>query len=248
VANGSSTTVGSSAVLASTPSTESSAEPSSSSTVAPGVSRLLSCGTGLAFPPDALSGPIVPIDDSDPVIGALRDAAPSVGWPTGPLRVLARSDSLALVAEGYADDVDRGLGIAPFTKWEVAYRDGAWRYAGHGSCRLFAFIDGYLGAAWELDPTATPPEPGTTELAVLVHDQYCTSSRPERIIEPTIAYLADRVEIAITTKKPIGASVCSAVAPTRYVVTLREPLGGRQLIDSGREQMGPPDPPPWAGE
>jgi hypothetical protein len=208
--------------------------------------RLVSCGHEPPFPPDAVNGPLVELDDPDPLMAALREAGPRVGWATGPLRILARTDRYALIAEAYPPDAQLPSGVAPFNAWRLEYRDGAWHHAGNGSCRWFAWVDGMMASPWELDPALPPPGSDDAEVEVLVHEIACASGRSAagRVRPPHIVYGASTIEIAITVTPAEGGQTCPGNPPTPFLITLSERLGNRQLLDSGRQPIAPPGPPP----
>lgn len=226
-----------------------------SAATAPGVTgrRLLTCGGGLPFEPAALNGPLVQADDADPAVAALREGRLQHPGPIGELRLLARTDNQALLAETVAaappplspSPSEPGAQVPYFTVWNVTKEDGTWRVTGGGSCSLGAFIDGLRADPWELDPAAAPPGPESRAIAVLVHVRYCTSgqSSTDRIRPPQIVYGTTTVEIAITTDPPDGPQTCQGSPPTPYVVQLSEALGQRQLLDSGREPISVPSSP-----
>ncbi|MFN0092169.1 MAG: hypothetical protein ACKVWR_18170, partial [Acidimicrobiales bacterium] len=185
-------------------------------------------------------------EDPDPLIVAFRAASPPVSWTPPTLRVLARTDLQAILAESYPPEAQLPIGVAPFTAWQLVYADGAWRMAAHGGCTRFGWIDGLMASPWELDPTQPAPGPGSTELAVLVHAHHCASGQlaTGRVRPPHIVYGESTVEIAITVTPPTGAQTCAGSPPTPFTVHLDQPLGARQLLDSGREPIAAPGP-PW---
>lgn len=211
----------------------------------PAAERLLSCGGGLPFPPAAITGPVLAHDD--PLFAAYKAFVGSGSRESGVLRLLARNDTEALLSEEYPPGMEPDVGFAPFNFWRFVAEGNDWSYAGNGNCKLQAVVDGRRADLWELDPALPAPTPESTTVHVLVHEQQCASGRPAtgRIRPPTIAYHADRVEIAITTDRAPGGQDCQSNPATPYEVELSEPLGERQLLDAGREPIAPPTPIGW---
>lgn len=219
-----------------------SAVSSTVASAAPAV-RLLSCGSG---PPFARAA----IEEPDPAmftaaeVESVRRFAQEHGQPVGELWLLARDDDGALVADRGASEVSPEAGFAPFSVWTLHRVGDGMVPLGFGGCRLSAMVDGLVASRWELDPKAPPPGPFTTQLPVVVHESACASGQTAagRIRTPSVSYGPDAVEIAITVTPPTGSQDCSSNPPTPYVVELREPLGDRQILDSGREPISPPGP------
>jgi hypothetical protein len=100
----------------------------------------------------------------------------------------------------------------------------AWKVMDH-------FRDQPEAARWRLENTAAVA-PASTKIPVLVMESACASGQfaTGRIVT-SIAYSPDAVTIDIRVRPLGGAQTCQGVT-TPYVVTLREPLGTRQLKDA----------------
>ena len=113
-----------------------------------------------------------------------------------------------------------------------AFQAEGWFVASYGSCSLRTVPPaGYGSAYWTLDPTP-PPTPG---LHILVSEWTCHGTEPTAVdrIRAAVRYERDAIVVTVTVKLPEGAQECPLPPPTPYVVDLREPVGGRAILDGG---------------
>lgn len=205
--------------------------------------RLIMCGGfGLAFPPAALTAPLTPSNDPNVVLegfAAARSPGPSINADPSqrpPLRLLVRQGGRAQVVA----ETPGGEEI-----WLFERSGGAWKgVSSSGSCSFkIAWVPGQGAASlWALDSNVVAPSPEDRSIRVLVDERNCASgaSASDRVREPFIVYTPDAVQIGLTVKPRAGFQTRPGVPPSPYTVKLREPLGNRQLLDYGREPIGPP--------
>jgi len=215
---------------------------------------MISDGGGLPFAPGALAGAPAPLDPLDPAVAALAahlaarpKAKPSrLPWRrtvTAPAtipglegwRLLARTDDEALF----------GRGLPPALMTVAVSKDarrGSWAYAAHSAGRpLRATRDGIRASSWRLDPTREP-EPGETQLRVLVTEQTFAGGQRAtgRVLAPDV--YADEHELVLTmfvTPRP-GYQPGSRNPETPVRVALAEPLGNRRVIDGALMRFAAP--------
>jgi hypothetical protein len=97
-------------------------------------------------------------------------------------------------------------------------------------------------ATWGLAPDSAIG-PDTTEFTAMVTERACASGQTSagRVIGPSVQSTDDAVTLTFRVRPLPGAQECPGNPPTTVVVRLDEPLGGRTLLDGGRE---PPEEPP----
>jgi hypothetical protein len=83
-----------------------------------------------------------------------------------------------------------------------------------------------------LDPD-NPPDPGSSEVHLLVTEVACAGGRPAdgRVTLERLVEHEDRVELVIGVEAPEGDQTCPSNPPTPFTVELDEPLGDRILLD-----------------
>ena len=211
---------------------------------APRVPELISDAGGLAFHPDALGGPLMPLDPRDPAVEMLvawlegragsspphkpqqrfePRPSPSVleGW-----RLIARTDQEALF----------GLGIPPDLVMVAVRRDarrGTWSRADQTAGRpLRVTRDGVRASSWRLDPTYERRSDDTV-LRILVTEQtYAGGKRADgRVLDPQL--YEDEHELILTMfVRPLEGFLMRTPNPETPVrVALSQPVGSRELID-----------------
>jgi hypothetical protein len=87
--------------------------------------------------------------------------------------------------------------------------------------------------------------PETTSFDVLIHEGACSSGRSAegRIPPPTIEYNDNTVHVKFIVYTLPGMQTCPGPPPTPYTVTLREPLGDRELtgnVEVDPQYINPP--------
>jgi hypothetical protein len=98
------------------------------------------------------------------------------------------------------------------------------------------------GATWALAPDASIG-PDTADFTAMVTEQACASGQTSagRVIGPEVEWADDAVTVTFRVRRLAGEQTCPGNPPTPVVIALDEPLGGRTLLDGGRE---PPAQPP----
>jgi hypothetical protein len=95
-------------------------------------------------------------------------------------------------------------------------------------------IEGRVGpAAWWVDPAAPPPAADATTIHALIRERACASGRsPEdRVVAPTIFSSEDAILVSVFVRQPNGPQDCPGNPAVPLAITLREPVGGRRLLD-----------------
>lgn len=212
------------------PTPAASSTPAASPVTDPRVAGAVTCrGADLTFPVAALSR--LPIDElaDDAAAAALRsflgtEAAAELGLPRNAWRVVAAApDRVSFVAEGPSGWVSATVAVDDA---------GIWSFWEGGACDLAAALpDTFAFVSWRLDPDR-PPDPGSTEVAILALELACASGAPprERLQPPIVVETTDAVTIAIVTRKATNAD-CPGNPEFPIVVNLSAPLGGRALFD-----------------
>jgi hypothetical protein len=193
------------------------------------------CGAGGTFTAqDIGEGP----EPSEDILEALRDLRqtmdgamlPEDGWT-----VVSESGSTTTLLA--PQDGRFGFASASFDK-----EGDGWDPAGWGDCTPRLAMLGKSVLRWAFTESSHPPEPGATELAVLVTEVECSSGRKlEGLIEPDITYGNDRIEVVLTAPGGIGGN-CIGTAPTEYTLELDEPVGQREVIDMSVYPVVEPTP------
>jgi hypothetical protein len=188
----------------------------------------LTCGSPLAFPPAALSGPPGAEQADHPAAEALRqllqgDSPPSrPGWR---VVVLSAKHALFLLP---------GLAQEGVSYWNAEFenREGSWTYVRSGQCDLQPFFSGIEPARWDLAP-GEALQANTTTLRVLVTDRGCSSGQsPEgRIVPAAVIYDANSVMVIFGVKPLPGSQTCEPAPAAAVSLELREALGNRELLD-----------------
>lgn len=93
-------------------------------------------------------------------------------------------------------------------------------------------------ATWELDPAFESPSEDASELNILVWEVACSSgsSIAGRVSELQIDYAPDSITVTIRVRQlEDGLQSCPRPPGMPMVVQLAGPIGGRSLIDGGRQ-------------
>jgi hypothetical protein len=233
---------------------------------APRQPQLISDGSGLPFPPAALTGPPSPFDSADPAISALISYLGARGsskrgarmpWKRQPTeaptpeetpaslagwRILVRRDSEVLFAHGAPDQL-----ITVTARREGLRRGWSCAASGAAGSSLRAARDGIRASSWRLDPTL---QDLTSEsmLRILVTEQsFSSGQRAEGRVLPPDIYLDDDelvLTVFVTPRPGFQTGARNPETPVR--VALPRPLGSRQLLDGALIQFTRPDEPPTA--
>jgi hypothetical protein len=112
---------------------------------------------------------------------------------------------------------------------------GRWSWAGSGGCVPVAYDDGRGASSWRRRHPRAPLPPETTRIPIWVHPDFCNSGRDASglILSPLVHYGPREVTVTYFVLEPGGAQTCQGTPPTRVVLVLDEPLGGRRLRDGG---------------
>jgi len=231
--------------------------------------EFVSDGGGLQFQPSALAGAAAALDPADPAVaallGRLRGERPALRLPwkrrapaTGSVtaresaagadaaatlsgwRLLARTDDEALFGRGHPSKL---LTVAV----KRHPRRGEWEILGVTRERpLRAARDGIRASSWRIEPD-DQPDPGATELRILVTEQQRAAGRyaDGRFLEPAL-YLAEQELILTLFVSPVTVMGVQGPNPETPVrIALPVPVGERALIDGALYE---PQDPRAAGE
>jgi hypothetical protein len=116
-----------------------------------------------------------------------------------------------------------------------------WYFATSGGCQLEVFFGaGERRAELYLDP-ARPIRPSDRSVSLHLFELSCSSGQSPagRVLEPKVAYAADRVLVAIAIRARPGPQDCQGVDAYPYTLQLTEPIGSRQLFDAARVPPAP---------
>lgn len=102
-----------------------------------------------------------------------------------------------------------------------------------------------VAARWSLAEPQASPDPGTTELALMIAEVPCSSGSPieGRTETPVIETSPTSVTITIKVRQLVGGFQTCPLHLWPMTVRLPEPLGGRQLLDGGQVPPAPPQVP-----
>ncbi|MEV0952054.1 hypothetical protein [Promicromonospora sp. NPDC050249] len=119
-------------------------------------------------------------------------------------------------------------------EWLDETEDGGegWQLWRHGDCALRYDLGDLGSAVVALDPD-NPPDPGSSQVHLLVSEFACASGEPAdgRVTLERLVEREDRVELVVGVEAPPGVQTCQSHPPTPFVVELDEPLGARTLVD-----------------
>jgi hypothetical protein len=203
-----------------------------SPTASPIAGQILTCGSGGATFPSAALNTLGAENGSDPAAAALRvaikaESVPEMPLPSSGWRRVADSGTAVLF-------VAPGTELVPWMQVEVEASASGWQAGAWGECRLQVAVPADVSlAVWVLDP-AWPLAAGSRELHVLLVEGACGASPESRILAPVIVYRSDSVLISVTVRRLPGPQDAVGCDPVRITIQLSEPLGSRNLYDSGR--------------
>jgi hypothetical protein len=151
------------------------------------------------------------------------DAFPASGyWLVS--RTNTNADYLARAARG----------DSPFVYAAFEMRNGAWTLSAYGECRPTVALDDLSLATWTFDPALPVPSGAATSFTALVNERACTGGKPMagRLLPPLITYGAETISVVFAARPLAGDGFdCPGNPSMRVVVELREPIGGRRLLD-----------------
>ncbi len=102
-----------------------------------------------------------------------------------------------------------------------------------------------VAARWSLADPRASPDPGATELSMMIAEVPCSSGSPieGRTEDPIIESGDLTVTITIKVRQLVGGLQTCPLHLWPMTVRLPEPLGRRQLLDGGRVPPAPPQAP-----
>jgi len=120
-----------------------------------------------------------------------------------------------------------------FIYHRIEFGQDGWSSRNAGECTLGpSFANGELSTAtWELDPEATPLEPTSMSVDLLVTELECTGGArvDDRLLRPAVIYGPESVMIIVAAVALQNAGDCLANPAASVRVQLREPLGDRPV-------------------
>lgn len=206
------------------PASRADDQPPGAATSSSGGDLSYSCG-GATFPVAAVEDRQRPSDDLLAAIEKLRkkpegDIVPPHGW-----FVVAETRERATLLAPRGDQFSHATFDQESEGWDV----GGW-----GDCLPRLHVPAKSVLRWAFTESAYPPDPGATELELLVAEAQCSSGRDiEGLIEASVEYREDRVDVVLTApglEDDIGYT-CQGTPPTEYELVLSEPVGDREVID-----------------
>jgi len=117
-----------------------------------------------------------------------------------------------------------------------------WMVTSWSTCALSYDPSPLTAAEVSLDP-ATPPDPSSRDLALLVTERACNGGQGAegrvRLVE--LVETADTVTVMIGVDRTgmDGQYTCPSNPPTPFTVTLAEPLGGRAIVNGNLVEARP---------
>ena len=210
----------------------------------PGTVRY-SCDEPPGFLPALFDKPGTAEQEDHPSAAALRDflASDSFGMgflPDAGWWLVQRDDRKAQYIARLPDGNE-----TPFGNVTLQLTAGGWAFAGGGTCRPLAVLNGLSPAIWVLAPGLAEPDRNTVEFSALVSEWACSGGEPvgPRLLDPSITYTDDAVLILFAARPHQGLSTCPGIPPSATAVRLSEPLGDRRLLDAGVFPLGDPNRP-----
>ena len=214
----------------------------------------ISDGAGLAFPPAALTAPIVALDPEDPAVKVLiqqldfaaRGPQVKLPWrrdPRGPDELAALLDGWRLLAETPERRLF-GKGVPPklVTVSVKRERVNRWSMQAVSPARQIRAARGDVRASsFRVDPDA-PPTPADTVLRLLVVEQTRAGGRLAygRFQAPDLYLDADEVMLRCFITPLDGWQAGTRRWETPVLVQLPEPLGPRRVVDGAIFFQGVP--------
>jgi hypothetical protein len=193
--------------------------------------ELISDGSGLAFPPDALNDVPGSLELDDPAVTALvaqlaRQKSATADRSLDRWRLLARTEDRALFGRGQPPKL-----VTVSVRLEGRRR--GWRADSTSAGRpLRASRDGIRASGWRLDPDQQLTTADTV-LRILVTEQTWSSATraDDRLLAPDLHLAADELvlRVYITPRGGFQTRVPNPETPAR--IQLPEPVGPRLLID-----------------
>jgi hypothetical protein len=161
----------------------------------------------------------------DSLADAFLDAIASGEVPNRPWRLAGRNEEYATFLGGAPGDLTEAIAQSVET----------WHVTTVGPCDPQLEIGWARRAAWQLDPAAGALTRSSTEIAVLVNEIDCASGEApgERLHDPIVFELEDRVVLAFVVDPLEGDQECPGNPSVPVVVELAEPLGDRPILDAG---------------
>ena len=186
----------------------------------------LSYSCGVTFPLAAIEDRQPPSNDLLAAIEELRksspagDVVPWDGW-----FVVAETRHRATLLAPLGDK----FAYATFEKEGEGWDAPSWAR----NCVPRLHVPGKSVLRWAYREGAYPPDPGATELDLLVIEDECSSARDiEGLIEANVEYREDRVDVVLTAPGlDAGFYTCQGTPPTEYELVLSEPVGDREVND-----------------
>jgi hypothetical protein len=158
--------------------------------------------------------------------GALRTELAADFYPTSGYWLVG-------LGQARADYIARSESIdSPFVFASFEIQSGTWKLSWSGACHPSLVLDGLSVATFGLDP-ASPPDRQARSFTAKVTEIACTGGQPmgDRLLPPSVTYAPGAVIVFFSARPLSGDHDCPGNPPTRVVVELREPLGGRRLLD-----------------
>jgi hypothetical protein len=205
----------------------------------------VSCGSGKpVFPVEMVNARPDAQEGTESTATALRaflarpmgNPAPNstAGWR----RVLATNTDVLFLSTESPGTRWVYLGLSSTGEGQTVYQSVAgWHFATSGDCKLeVSFGVGQRRAEIYLDP-ARPIRPTDWSVSLQLAELTCSSGQSPagRVLEPMVAYEADRILAAISIRnRPGGPHDCQGGDTYPYTLQLKEPIGSRQLFDAAR--------------
>ncbi len=175
---------------------------------------------------------LTPIEDADASLQAVVD-----GWINGPGGSGSPADGWVVLTETgdqatLVRIIDDGMSVIGA---EMGRNGWIWAGAsGGGPCDVKRRLPTGMGnVKWVIDAAFPAPDTTSTELHVLAMETACTggSELGDRLLGPQVVETADTVRVVFASIPLLGGQNCPSNPPTPVTITLKQPLGDRQLSD-----------------
>lgn len=211
---------------------------------APRVPELISDAGGLPFHPDALDGPVKPLDPRDPAVEMLA------AWLEGragssPLRRSERQierrpsssslDDWRLIART-GEEALFGLGMPPNLTMVAVQKDarrGTWSRIEKTAGRpLRVTRDGIRASSWRVDPSCEVRADDVVLRILVMEQTYAGGKRADgRVLDPDLYEDEHELTLTMFVTPREGFQMRSPNPETPVRVALAQPVGNRELID-----------------
>lgn len=185
-------------------------------------------------------------------MAAIEDRQPPSDDLLAAIEKLRKSPEGRVPPDGWfvvAETSDRATLLAPlrgqFSSVTFEREGEGWAAQGWGDCLPRLNVPEKSVLRWAFTEDAYPPDPGATELELLVVEVQCSSGRDiEGLVEANVEYREDRIDVVLTAPglDPGVGYDCQGSPGTEYELVLSEPVGDREVVDLSVYPPAEPEP------